>query len=263
LRHRRHEDWDVWIEWYQDRLRGGSRGEAYELVFASVPQEEWDKGPAAANAWIKRKIRLTEVGDPHALIDFHDRRSFEKWLEGQEPNVPVLLATRAALRVLPVAIQITDAKHGWETRMALRSMCEAFRAIALARVSAMWPRNAPALQDALASAVTPAASHAMSPARVAADGADAARLRVTRSAARASAARAAEKATLILANEAGPTASPAAWEETRFDARRVTLGAAGLSNCPIWSAGRDQMWANDAWARVRATLLGRKTGTSG
>ncbi len=47
------ENWEVWIDWYEDRLRGGSRGEAYELVFASVPLEVWEKGPAAANAWIK------------------------------------------------------------------------------------------------------------------------------------------------------------------------------------------------------------------
>jgi hypothetical protein len=98
-------------------------------------------------------------------------------------------------------------------------------------------------------------SRALSPAGVAADTADAARLRVTRSATRASAARAAENATLILADEAGRTASQAAWDEVRFDARLVkTLGAAGLSNCSIWSGGRDGMWASDAWARLRATL---------
>jgi len=50
------EDWDVWIDWYEERLRGGSRGEAYELVFARAPQEVWDRGPAAANAWIKAHL---------------------------------------------------------------------------------------------------------------------------------------------------------------------------------------------------------------
>jgi len=52
----RDEDWDVWIEWYEERLLGGSRGEAYELVFACTPQEVWDRGPAAANAWIKAHL---------------------------------------------------------------------------------------------------------------------------------------------------------------------------------------------------------------
>jgi hypothetical protein len=52
----RDHDWDVWIGWYEQRLRGGSRGDDDELVFASVPQGEWDKGPAAANAWIKAHL---------------------------------------------------------------------------------------------------------------------------------------------------------------------------------------------------------------
>ena len=50
------EDWDVWIDWYEDRLRGRSRGEAYELTFASVPLDVWDQGPAAANAWIREHL---------------------------------------------------------------------------------------------------------------------------------------------------------------------------------------------------------------
>ena len=50
------QDWDVWIDWYKDRLRGGSRGEAHELVFATVPRDVWDKGPAAVNAWIKEHL---------------------------------------------------------------------------------------------------------------------------------------------------------------------------------------------------------------
>jgi hypothetical protein len=44
------EDWEVWIDWYEDRLQGGSRGEAYERVFANVPVEMWSEGHAAANA---------------------------------------------------------------------------------------------------------------------------------------------------------------------------------------------------------------------
>jgi hypothetical protein len=50
------QDWDVWIDWYEERLRGVRRGKAYDLVFATVPKAEWDKGPAAANAWIKAHL---------------------------------------------------------------------------------------------------------------------------------------------------------------------------------------------------------------
>ena len=248
------QDWEVWFDWYEERLRGGSRGEDYEFVFASVPQEEWDKGPAAANAWIKAQLRGSEANLPRERIHFHDRNSFEKWLEGQEPNVPVLLATRAALRVLPASVR-TGGTPGYEALAEKVLRGEAFRAVALARVSAMWPTNSRALQAALDAAAAPAAMRPLSPAGVAADAADAARLRVTRSAVRASAARAAENAALILASEAGPDASRAAWEECRFDARRLTLGAAGLSNCPIWSAaGRGQFWEDGAWPVLRTTL---------
>ena len=51
------EDWDVWTRWYGERLTGApDRGEIYELVFATVPQEKWNEGPAAANAWIKAHL---------------------------------------------------------------------------------------------------------------------------------------------------------------------------------------------------------------
>jgi hypothetical protein len=49
-------NWDVWTEWYQRRLDGGSRGEPYELLFATVPLDVWEKGPSAANAWIREHL---------------------------------------------------------------------------------------------------------------------------------------------------------------------------------------------------------------
>ena len=60
------ENWQVWFDWYDDRLAGRSRGEAHELVFASVPEAEWDKGPAAANAWIKAHLpkQPEKTGEP-------------------------------------------------------------------------------------------------------------------------------------------------------------------------------------------------------
>ena len=51
------KDWEVWTHWYDERLAGApSRGEAYELVFATLPREVWDQGPAAANRWIKEHL---------------------------------------------------------------------------------------------------------------------------------------------------------------------------------------------------------------
>ena len=51
------EDWEVWTRWYDERLTGApSRGEAYELAFATVPLPEWEAGYAAANRWIKEHL---------------------------------------------------------------------------------------------------------------------------------------------------------------------------------------------------------------
>ncbi|MDP3552630.1 hypothetical protein [Methylocystis sp.] len=62
----REDDWQVWIDWYQRRLDGRSASQDIELVYARVPIEEWEKGPAAANRWIKERLdelRSAEVSE--------------------------------------------------------------------------------------------------------------------------------------------------------------------------------------------------------
>lgn len=50
------QDWDVWFDWFEQRLRGGSRGEAHEILFAIAPPQLWDEDAAAANAWIREHL---------------------------------------------------------------------------------------------------------------------------------------------------------------------------------------------------------------
>lgn len=50
------DGWDVWFDWYEDRLRGVARSETYELTFATVPEEVWQQGAKAANAWIAEHL---------------------------------------------------------------------------------------------------------------------------------------------------------------------------------------------------------------
>jgi hypothetical protein len=84
------ENWEVWIDWYEERLRGGSHGEDYELVFASVPQEEWDKGSAAANAWIRDHLPLPDDLRQASEPKIADPDSLEAWLRGQSQEVAIL-----------------------------------------------------------------------------------------------------------------------------------------------------------------------------
>jgi len=54
------EDWEVWIDWYEDRLAGLVRDEAHELAYVRIGDDLWDQGPAAVNAEIKRHIQALE-----------------------------------------------------------------------------------------------------------------------------------------------------------------------------------------------------------
>jgi hypothetical protein len=54
-------DWNVWIDWYEARLAGDVAdppNEALEVARATIPDEIWKQGPAAANAEVKRLIEL-------------------------------------------------------------------------------------------------------------------------------------------------------------------------------------------------------------
>ena len=51
------DDWQVWFAWYEERLAGGSRGEEWEMTFATVPEPVWKKGAAEGNAWIAERLK--------------------------------------------------------------------------------------------------------------------------------------------------------------------------------------------------------------
>ena len=47
------EDWEVWTDWYEARLRGGEANEALEIARVMIPEKIWEQGPAVVNAHIK------------------------------------------------------------------------------------------------------------------------------------------------------------------------------------------------------------------
>ena len=53
------QGWEVWIDWYDDRLGGRVADEDRDFAFATVPVTVWRQGAAAANAWIGE--RLAEI----------------------------------------------------------------------------------------------------------------------------------------------------------------------------------------------------------
>jgi hypothetical protein len=77
----REDKWQVWIDWYNRRLVGLADPEEIELLFATVPYKERDKGRAAANRWIGERLEELQRKDssppetprqgpgPHVEID--------------------------------------------------------------------------------------------------------------------------------------------------------------------------------------------------
>jgi hypothetical protein len=91
------EGWDVWLEWYEDRLDGSGAGRAFVTALAEMPEGVWPGTPATINKAItgllysasdtKKSSRHQELDQNLADID----------LEGL-----AIVGTRAALRTLPL-----------------------------------------------------------------------------------------------------------------------------------------------------------------
>ncbi|MBG0798230.1 hypothetical protein IYX23_11180 [Methylocystis sp. L43] len=76
--------WDVWINWYEDRISGRLDVAEYELAFASVPSEIWNQGPAVANRWIKEHLPKGDAAEwTSALSTMLDAPIGQRWIEEQ------------------------------------------------------------------------------------------------------------------------------------------------------------------------------------
>ena len=98
------EGWKVWIDWYEARLAGdGGRppDEALEIARATIADEIWKQGPTVVNAEIKRLIA------EHSPPGTRDAGAIDGATQDQ-PDFEPILATRAALRVLPLLAADTD-----------------------------------------------------------------------------------------------------------------------------------------------------------
>ena len=52
------EGWQVWRDWYNDRLRGNSLDERSEFARTTISTEDWEQGPAHVNSIIKKRIEV-------------------------------------------------------------------------------------------------------------------------------------------------------------------------------------------------------------
>lgn len=100
----------VWIDWYEDRVAGRVHSEEYELVFASVPDEVWDQGPAAANRWIKKHLPKENEApgvseDAFARLQQDPHGAAIRIRDGRAALAPSDNEDDAAIALTPQAIQ--------------------------------------------------------------------------------------------------------------------------------------------------------------
>jgi hypothetical protein len=59
------EDWEVWIEWYEDRLRGrASIDSDIDLAYIAPRNQQWKDGPKVVNAEVRRMIDVAHKKHP-------------------------------------------------------------------------------------------------------------------------------------------------------------------------------------------------------
>jgi hypothetical protein len=233
------QDWEVWIDWYEQRLRGGSRGEHYELVFASVPQDEWDKGPAAANMWIKTHLPATGNEEREgSRPEINDNASFARWLEGQNREVSIAIAARTELRISPLVVHAAEGQPALNVEHMVSQLASTvFRVGALARAAAKYPERT----SDFVKAVGPAMAIAVAVAQTAGHSAVALGAIKAAIASATAISGEAKPSALSAVNAAldatvGLSAMQVVWAEIRADAVAVrTLGSGALVDLPLWS----------------------------
>jgi hypothetical protein len=70
------EHWEVWIDWYEARLKKSRWSEKKELIYVSVPLDVWEQGHVAANTWIYEELQTLKRKKPRPTNEALDGREF-------------------------------------------------------------------------------------------------------------------------------------------------------------------------------------------
>jgi hypothetical protein len=131
--------WEVWADWYDDRIFGTARSEPYDLAYVQVPNELWPQGAVPVNTWIRNRLyevqgfiptsgddeapRLTDAPDLHPIEGVPNPLGIDVQLDGRIGADAGALAAP----VLPPAITLQSHQ---QSLAACRSRAERLRAAA-------------------------------------------------------------------------------------------------------------------------------------
>ncbi len=142
------EDWEVWTDWYEARLKGGPADQVLEVARATIPNDMWEQGPKAVNAEIRRMFEEREIwrygtadeierepADVAPEVPAADNvNDLERRLAALSFEEASVIGARVALRAVPL-LKPGPAEFG----VAFLSM---LRSVSLAWAAAEYPTRA-------------------------------------------------------------------------------------------------------------------------
>jgi hypothetical protein len=94
------DNWIVWTDWYDERLKGHPANQDIEVARAIVPNEIWDKGPATLNAHVRELFRNRRISSYEISTHLTVARELEALIITW-PELAII-GVRVALRALPL-----------------------------------------------------------------------------------------------------------------------------------------------------------------
>ncbi len=130
------EDWEVWTDWYEARLKGGPTDPVIELARAKIPNGTWDQGPRVVNgqiqSWYDERSISHRATQAEALPP-ESRQAVERLLRALTLEQLHAIGVRTALRAIPLVAPDDPA------------LLRLLRLVSLGWTAASYPNNTPNL----------------------------------------------------------------------------------------------------------------------
>jgi hypothetical protein len=98
------EDWEVWTNWYEARLKGAGADQTIEVARATIPNAMWDRGAKVVNSQIQSWYEKREIWPrvPAKAPAASGKDNLERALGALSLPELSAVGVRAALRALPL-----------------------------------------------------------------------------------------------------------------------------------------------------------------